>query len=349
MNFLKLYYDRLLALVALLTVVAGLFLLAFRVKDVKLNEIGPNAPPVVPKVKPFDFEPMEPVKQALQAPMMWSTNMTTHRMFQPRPMILDPQTLHPAFTAGAIDNLPIDRFTEWLKRYDLDPKDPNIRTQDPDNDGYSNEEEFNSDSSPIDPKSTPSPAGKLRIKKVNTKPFPYTYVGYSEATPGHPRIQLNYFDGTLLLSEGEEFGGGYRLKKFNLVKEKKYSPELKRDIEMEITSVTVLDRRGQEVLLERNKPGVTREYYALLYDLKSGKEFEVREGDKFTLESTDFTVDQVLPPDPNKSKFDEGAGHVVISSISGQETTNYELKSYDAREDTKGGAAATNDPNRRAR
>lgn len=333
MNFLKAYYDRVLALIALLFVVVALFLLLFKIREIRegISHFRP-VPNPAPKIKRIDFGPVDQLLTSIENPAEWQTN--SHRLFQPPLMVVDDEgwpkktdEIDPGIEKTQ-EGIPV----EWLKRYDLDFRDPKIGSEDTDQDGYTNLEEFLGESNPVEPASRPSPANKLRIVDIYQTDFPYIFVSYSEGQKDSFTVQLNLGSGkTVLLQIGETFGGGYKLKALNKKREKRFNPSLNQEVEEDASTIVIVDKNGQDVVLEKNRKGKTSVWFAKLVYLRDQKEFEISEGMEFELEKVKFKVEKVVP----KTGVDIKVGDVVISSVSDKATITYELKPFNPKQDKK--------------
>ena len=333
MNFLKQYYDRLLALVALLFVVVALFVLLAKIADIRKGiaeyQPIPNPPP---KVKRINFNPVDQLLMSIENPAEWQTN--THRLFQPPLMIVDDKGRPKVEAEGGgpevnKQGIPV----EWLKRYDLDFRNPNIGNEDVDGDGYTNQEEYLGESNPVEAASTPSPANKLRVVEIYQKDFPYIFVGYSEGQPGVFTVQLNHSGGkTELLQINDTFGGGYKIKALNQKRDKRFNAKLNQEVEEDASTVTIVDKNGQDLMLEKNRSGKTSEWFAKLLYLRDHKEIEVNEGMEFELEKSKFKIEKIVP----KTEVDIHIGDVVVSSVSDRTKTVYDLKPFNPKQDKKG-------------
>jgi hypothetical protein len=337
MNFLKMYYDRVLALVALLFVVVALFILLFKIRQIREGISKFNPIPIPPpKVKKIDFAPVDQLLTSIENPAEWQTN--THRLFQPPLMVVDDKgwptraEVDPSDGGGQLGpgSIPV----AWYKRFDLECfKNKNIHLEDSDGDSYSNQEEYSGESNPIEPGSMPSPANRLRIMDIYQRDFPSIFVGYNEGQPGVFTVQLNTGRGkTELLQIGDTFGGGYKLKALNQKREKRFNPSLNKEVEEDASTITVVDKNGQDIFLEKNRPGKTSEWFGKLVYLRDHHEFEVNENQDFVLEKNKFKVQRIVP----KKGVDIKVGDVVVSSVSKDVTTTYELKPFNPKEDKKG-------------
>jgi hypothetical protein len=93
---------------------------------------------------------------------------------------------------------PEDRDTDgdkmpdvWEETYGLNPYDPGDAGADADSDGFTNLEEYQGNSNPIDVADTPPPPAKLRIGQVRMNPFKLRFLGVSKISENEVRYQLN--------------------------------------------------------------------------------------------------------------------------------------------------------------
>ena len=111
-------------------------------------------------------------------------------------------------TAG--DGIP----DKWKNKYGLDIHDPRIANEDPDNDGFTNMEEFRAATDPKDPKSHPDIAIKLRILgEVKVTPFKLRFMGIMKMPAGLV-FQLNLRSGRTHLKKIGEDVEGFKLQAF---------------------------------------------------------------------------------------------------------------------------------------
>lgn len=179
----------------------------------------------------------------------------------------------------------------WWIKYDLDPGFVDAPERDPDEDGFSNEEEHTADSSPIDDKSHPELHEKLLAGEVDA--FRYR-IRWSEFA--QPQITLRYLDVNGVQTSQQAavgdvvFKEGPMMNRFKLGERTKANDDRGREQE----AYTLLDqsplKKGRELtLLKRGPAGGSNEFSDLSATLKlealgqGSKSFKVEEGEKFSL------------------------------------------------------------------
>lgn len=94
-----------------------------------------------------------------------------HRVFVSNPLVFLPENPEPVqvldWKMKTSDGLEIG----WKMKYGFDPADPVVFEQDPDGDGFSNSEEFDAATDPLDRESTPPKERKLRVKAGEALPM----------------------------------------------------------------------------------------------------------------------------------------------------------------------------------
>ena len=170
---------------------------------------------------------------------------------------------------------------EWFLKYNLDLLAVNAPDQDPDNDGFSNLDEWNAKSDPSNKDSHPPYATKLYLKRFVRVPFHLRF----EAKNGDTFF-INNTDNDEIPTQTAKLGGTVALGKYHF-KLAKFEPKFdtsqgfKKDVsELTLTNVET----GQQVVLPKGEDVDSPTTYAVLdYTWMGLKEFAVQRDGEFTL------------------------------------------------------------------
>lgn len=187
---------------------------------------------------------------------------------------------------------------QWLKDNRLDYTDKKLLERDPDNDGYTNLEEFLAGTNPNDPSSHPAPWTKLRIVGIKPQNLNITFQTVTDYNGDEVReVQIN----TITPGESSDRRGVTKFYKigdvikiserqpsgvmvetptpFKFVRAQRQEATGDQEIFLQNTA------DGKEIRLEKEK--VTQSPYprVTLKDTRNSQEQVVRVGDDFTLEN----------------------------------------------------------------
>jgi len=165
-----------------------------------------------------------------------------HKIFVSRLIVLSPKT-------GNIEWLDPDKPMDdgipagWKLRYGFSIEDPNLGSQDPDNDGFTIKEEYDAHTDPTDPKSRPSILVKLKMVKFTYVPFRIQFKAANRLPDGSLQFQLNLLDvaqkKTRFVKTGDDFEG-YKVGEYRekIVEEEKGGVKYKVDrSELDLTNI----------------------------------------------------------------------------------------------------------------
>jgi hypothetical protein len=166
---------------------------------------------------------------------------------------------------------------EWIKQYGLDFSAGNLRNEDPDNDKFSNLEEFLGKTDPTDPKSMSPFYTKLRLVEYIRVPFRLKLSGSPEA--GTYAINTLDLKGpTQFLKIGEKIEGTvYKLVSF--------APKTmdKDGLTVDVSELTIENQEtGQKIVLVNDKPVNDPTVYADLINLWDGTRLKVKKLESFS-------------------------------------------------------------------
>jgi len=266
-----------------------------------LYSVPPNKAAEVPKSPVPDFDPSvyDPLPDSLHTIPPWKES--AHKFFVPPILAFYPdKKLVKRLDLNEPDKYGVTGV--WKKKYGFALDDPDVALADPDNDGFSNMEEFKAGTDPLDPHSTPPPIQKLRMESYVSTPFRIMFMGYSKEANGTWALQLNFNGTSRLVHEGDHFdldkmkvsNTGWRIGPFRMKIVKQTSPYTGEKVDVDLSELDfhhpLLDDRV--VTLVRGKPTESDDrkvtFVALLPNaatippVKLGETFEFR-GSNFQL------------------------------------------------------------------
>ena len=234
------------------------------------------------------------------------------------------QVLKPEETLNADsdgDGMPDD----WERKFSFNPQDPADAALDSDGDGFSNLQEFQDGTDPLDAKSHRDFAMLLRVAKVEATVLPLKFTGASRMPDGRHKCTFNYIGEnpatkrqeafTLWINEGDEIANpslgvktGFKLEKLNEDAEE----VVNESTGMRVKHPTVtISRGGKTFTLSQDKVANDTDYTITLVKdfgdngeivIDGGRDFKV--GDKvYKIVSADKeTLKVVIRCDADKSE-----------------------------------------------
>jgi hypothetical protein len=212
-----------------------------------------NTPPQNNTIPPLELEPVEQALAEISKPSQWTAeNKATAAVFVPerfiiengQPTKLTTSTLTDSETGKAIP-------AQWFLDFRLNPVDPKVTMQDPDGDGFFNQDEWRNNTDPTKKESHPPFHTKLYLKNFIRVPFLLKFQAYDvdPKKPENNSFQLNTLSvrqPTLFLKAGEKVPRtNYRIEKF----EAKAVMNPSTGIETDVSELTLMN-------LETNEPVV---------------------------------------------------------------------------------------------
>jgi hypothetical protein len=166
----------------------------------------------------------------------------------------------------------------WEKEHGMDPYNPNDALMDPDGDGFTNREEYESKTDPADAESRPPFAAKLRITGTRQNLIDLTFWGTQQFSADELRFQLNsrkrgrsYF-----VVIGDEIEG-YAVDR--------YLPDADDGVTL------ILTKDGNEYKLVKDEPFTFGDWTANLILVLNGRQFRgLKKGSEITVEEEQYIV-----------------------------------------------------------
>ncbi len=194
MNWVRSHYDR----VAVLAAAALLMLCAFFIwrSAAGFAESFANLQPSGSGKAAAPTEKAVELQQAmakLKEPPQWTFGGRSG-LFVPEKHFIGPNGF-PATLQTTEVHPPVPN--EWLDQFGLPIAEADVLTQDPDNDGFSNLEEWQGHTNPTEKESRPPYLSKFKIKSVTTEPLPTVFSSWTGDT-----FAINFIDKAHPAGEG---------------------------------------------------------------------------------------------------------------------------------------------------
>jgi hypothetical protein len=276
MTWIRVHYDRALAMVAALFLFCSAFLIIRNVWQFSatFGELQ-VAPPQKPALPPPKTAELGQAAKTLRQPAQWTFSGRSG-LFVPEKHFIDgsgfPVTLQTTEVHPPVPN-------EWLEEFGLPIVDGDVLSQDPDADGFSNLEEWQNHTKPTDKNSHPAFIAKLRMKSFVQEPFRLVFASWVEDS-----FAINTND----LKEPTQFlrlGDSIRGTKFKLLKfAEKFEPN-QYGTRIDVSELTLENQETHEQLsLVREKIMISPESVAnFVYAWGGGREFAVKKDQEFSL------------------------------------------------------------------
>jgi len=226
-------------------------------------------------IAPPDVKSVEAAAALSSAPGAWTPHEGS--LFVSRPYVVKEGKLYDPVEGGELLHPPITNA--WLMKYNLDYSAPDIREQDPDNDRFSNLEEFLAGTDPTNDKSVPPYYTKLRLTKFDPVPFRLKFSG--DSGDGET-FSINASDAksrTQFLKLGEMIAGA----PYKVISYEKKS-EIKNDMEVDVSVLTIENTEtGQKIPLVFNIQSNDPTSYGEFLYLYDNSKMRVKKDDEFPL------------------------------------------------------------------
>ena len=252
-----------------------------------------NSPPPKPAAPPQTAVEMEQAMEKLKQPAQWTFNSRSG-LFVPEKHFIGANGL-PATLQTTEVHPPVPN--EWLEQFNLPIADADVLTQDPDNDGFTNLEEWQNKTNPTDKASHPAFIAKLKLKSFAQEPFRLVFASWVGDT-----FALNTSD----LKEPTQFlkmGDTIRGTKFKIVKfTEKHEPN-KYGTDVDVSELTLENRETHEpVTLVKEKIMTSPESVAnFVYEWGERKEFAVKKDQEFSLKPDEQIKYKLIDVQPGKA------------------------------------------------
>jgi hypothetical protein len=306
------HYDRLLALVVFVALVASLGYLAARVSTIRKDEEQFNASlnslsPRYPKAVVEDVTAYEAALERVSSPFLVPESTCTNAMLfvpekrcicvdcrrpipymasvcpfceQPQPKAKEDEEWYDGDGDGMWDS--------WERANRLNPFDPSDAAIDSDGDGFPNMAEFNARTDPNDPEVFPPLEAELRIVKILANPFRLLFRSRIRLPDGEFKFGINTRTDkkTYFVKVGEDVEG-FLVTEF----EEKYGTKDLGGATVRVDeSVVVLKRGDRTIRLIKGQDVAYEEYTVEFFFGLDGTTFKVKPEEEFSIRGRRFKL-----------------------------------------------------------
>src|ERR1700719_1512759 len=210
MDLVRAHYDRVLLILAALILFFCAISIWHRAAGFSQNfPVIQVAPPMRTAAPPGKAAELAAAVEKLHQPPQWTFSGKSG-LFVPEKHFIGanglPTTLQTTQVHPPVPN-------EWFEQFGLPIQDADVLTQDPDTDGFTNLDEWQGHTNPIDKNSHPDYVTKLKLKSFSEEPFRLKFSSWTEDTFGINAIDLK--EPTQFLKVGDTVAGTrFKIMKF---------------------------------------------------------------------------------------------------------------------------------------
>ena len=276
MDWLRSNFEKAALIVAAVTLLACCTLVINQVRAFRGLFVGQNSAKSADNtIKPLPIDALVAASEKLGSPQAWTGHEGS--LLVSRPYVLVDGALIDPLEGDKNLHEPIKN--SWLIRYDLPYWESNIKEQDPDEDRFSNLEEYLAGSDPREKNSVPPYYTKLRLARFISEPFRLIFTGSPD-------------DGQTFTVNTRERGGRTRFVQagqmiegtpYKVISYEKKT-ETKNEIEIDASILTIENTQtGQQIALVANKEANDPTSFGEFLYAYDNSKFTVKKDDEFAL------------------------------------------------------------------
>jgi len=236
---------------------------------------------------------LDQAAEQLQHPAQWKSSSRSG-LFVPEKHFIGADGL-PATLKNTQVHPPVPN--EWFEKYGLPIEDADALDQDPDNDGFTNLDEWQAGADPTDKNSHPDYTTKLHLVSATEEPFAYIFASRIGDTFGINTIDLS--EPTQFLKVGDVIRGtDFKIVEF-IPKRERNQYGINEDV-----SELVLEHQAThaQVTLVKGKVATSpQSVVTFVYTWGGRQEFEVRKDQEFSLKPEEEIKYKLVDVQPDKA------------------------------------------------
>lgn len=246
-----------------------------------------------PATPPAKAAELDGALQQLRQPAQWTASSRSG-LFVPEKHFIGANGM-PATLMNTEVHPPVPN--EWLDQFGLPIADSDVLTQDADNDGFNNLEEWQAHTNPTDNKSHPSYVTKLRMKSFVQEPFKFMFA--SSVGDTFALNSVDHSQPTQFLKLGEPLKGT----KFKVAKFEEKMVKNQYGTEIDVSELNLENvETGEQITLVKEKPTISPEsVVTFVYAIGDRREFAVKKDQEFTLKPEEEIKYKLVDVQPTKA------------------------------------------------
>ena len=294
MDWIKAHYDRVIVIAAAIFLFVSAVLIWRNATQFGAAFVALQAAPLPKQPKPPGKAiELDAATDKLHQPPQWTFSGRSG-LFVPEKHFIGSNGL-PATLQTTPVHPPVPN--EWLEQFGLPIADADVLAQDPDRDGFTNLDEWQGHTNPIDKNSHPDYVTKLKLKAFSEEPFRLMFSSWVEDTFGINAIDLK--QPTQFLKVGDIIPRT----RFKIVKfTEKYQPN-QYGTDVDVSELALEQEETKEQLtLVKEKIAISPESVAtFVYSWGELREFQVRKDQEFSLKPQGEIKYKLIDVQPTKA------------------------------------------------
>src|SRR6266705_759229 len=294
MNWIRANYDRAALIAAALFLFLSAVFIYLRAANFRRSIAEMQLEPSLQKQSSKAKAPeVEQAKQKLVAPAQWTFSGRSG-LFVPEQHFINaagqPATLQNTQLHPPVPN-------EWLEESGLPITEGDVLAQDPDGDGFSNLDEWEAHTNPIDKNSHADYITKLKMISLAQEPFRFIFSSWVGDT--YAINTIDHRQPTQFLRIGETIRGTL----FKLVKFKEKNEKSKFGTDVDVSELTLENAENKdEITLSKGKTTTSPESVAnFLYTWGGDQRFSAKKGQEFSLKPQTEIKYKLIDVQPDKA------------------------------------------------
>ena len=293
LDWIKAHYDRVTLIAAAILLFISAIAIWWSVIQFGNRLVSPQPPRPKAASQPAVAAELERVAEQLEQPVQWRGSARSG-LFVPERHFIGPDGL-PATLQNTQVHPPVPN--DWFEKYGLPIEDADVLDQDPDKDGFTNLDEWQGGTDPIDKNSHPDYLTKLHLVTATEEPFPYVFSSRAGNKFGINSIDLN--EPTQFLKVGDIVRGT----NFKIVNFTEKSARNQYGTNDDVSELLLEHQQTHvQVTLVKEKVATSPQSVAtFVYTWGGRREFEVRKDQEFSLKPNEEIKYKLVDVQPDKA------------------------------------------------